>query len=164
MAGSVSTDVRHYHVDRIITLERGRRAVGVRSVALSDDVFADHFPGNPVLPGVYVVEGLAQTAGILLWETTNRARVAVMTTVDRARFSSFARPGDLLQLAVELEALEQSAAIVRGEATAGNRRISTARLTFSLQDPEQLIPAPFQPFWHHMMSVWCRQEDSHENA
>lgn len=164
MADSVSTDVRHYHVDRILTLERGRRAVGVRSVALSDDVFADHFPGNPVLPGIYVVEGLAQTAGILLWETTDRQHIAVMTTVDRARFSSFARPGDLVQLAVEVEALEQSGAIVRGEATVGSRRIATARLTFSLQDPEQVIPAPFQPFWHHMISVWCRQEESHGDA
>lgn len=156
--------MRHYHVDRIVTLERGQRAVGVRSVALSDDVFNEHFPGNPVLPGIYVIEGLAQTAGILLWETTDRQRVALMTTVDRARFSSFARPGDLVQLAVEVEALEDRAAIVRGEATVGDRRISTARLTFSLQDPERLIPPPFQPFWHHIMSVWCRPWEPHDNA
>jgi 3-hydroxyacyl-[acyl-carrier-protein] dehydratase len=156
--------MRHYHVDRIITLERGQRAVGVRSVALSDDVFDEHFPGNPVLPGIYLIEGLAQTAGILLWETTDRRRVAVMTTVDRARFSSFARPGDVVQLAVELEALEERAAVVRGEATVGDRRISTARLTFSLQEPERVIPPPFQPFWLHMMSVWCRQDEAGDNA
>lgn len=156
--------MRHYHVDRIIRLERGQRAVGVRSVALSDDVFGEHFPGNPVLPGIYVIEGLAQTAGILLWETTDRHRVAVMTTIDRARFSSFARPGDLVRLAVEVEALEEGAAVVRGEATVGERRISTARLTFSLQEPERVIPAPFQPFWQHMMAIWCRQGEADDHA
>lgn len=156
--------MRHYHVDRIIRLERGQRAVGVRSVALSDDVFGEHFPGNPVLPGIYVIEGLAQTAGILLWETTDRRRIAVMTTIDRARFSSFARPGDLVQLAVEVEALEERAAVVRGEATVGERRVSTARLTFSLQEPERVIPSPFQPFWEHMMSIWRRQEEPDDHA
>ena len=146
--------MRHYHVDRIIVLEPGVRATGVRGVALSDDVFTDHFPGNPVLPGIYIVEGLAQTAGVLLWETTGRQRIAVMTTIDRARFSSFAHPGDLVQLAVEMESLGESAALVRGEATVGDRRIAAARLTFSLQELDRVIPPIFQPFWHNMVALW----------
>jgi 3-hydroxyacyl-[acyl-carrier-protein] dehydratase len=146
--------VRHFHLDRVISLERGARAVGVRSVALSDDVFTDHFPGNPVLPGVYVLEGLAQTAGVLLWETTDHARIALMTSVDRARFAGFARPGEVVQLAVEIESLDEDAARVRGTATVGDRAVTTARFTFSLQHPDRLIPPVFQPFWRQAADVW----------
>jgi 3-hydroxyacyl-[acyl-carrier-protein] dehydratase len=146
--------VRHFHLDRVIALERGVRAVGLRSVALSDDVFNEHFPGNPVLPGVYVLEGLAQTAGVLLWETTDRARIALMTSVDRARFAGFARPGEVLHLAVEIESLDEDAARVRGVATVGDRAVTTARFTFSLQHPDRLIPPLLQPFWHQAADVW----------
>jgi 3-hydroxyacyl-[acyl-carrier-protein] dehydratase len=146
--------VRHFHLDRVVALERGVRALGVRSVALSDDVFTEHFPGNPVLPGVYVLEGLAQTAGVLLWETTGHARVAVMTSVERARFVGFARPGEVVQLAVDIESLDDDAARVRGAATVGDRAVTTARFTFSLQRTDHLIPSAFQPFWRQAVDVW----------
>jgi 3-hydroxyacyl-[acyl-carrier-protein] dehydratase len=146
--------VRHFHLDRVTSLERGVRAIGVRSVALSDDVFAEHFPGNPVLPGVYVLEGLAQTAGVLLWETTDHARIALMTSVDRARFAGFARPGEVVQFAVEIESLDEDAARVLGTATVADRTVATARITFSLQEPDRLIPPLLQPFWHQAADVW----------
>ncbi len=146
--------MRHCHLDRVITLERGVRAVGVRGVALSDDAFNEHFPGNPVLPGVYVLEGLAQTAGVLLWETTDHSRIALMTSVDRARFAGFARPGDVVRLAVEIESLDPDAARVRGTATVGDRTVTTARFTFSLQQPDRLIPPLLQPFWRLAAEVW----------
>ena len=146
--------MRHYHLDRIVSLERGVRAVGVRSVSLADDVFTDHFPGNPVLPGVYVLEGLAQTAGLLLWETSARTRIALMNSVDRAKFTAFARPGDVVQLAVEVESLEEGVARVRGSATVGERQVAAARLTFTLVPPERLISPLFQPFWERAAEVW----------
>jgi 3-hydroxyacyl-[acyl-carrier-protein] dehydratase len=155
--------VRHYHLDRVITLERGVRALGVRSVALSDDALAEHFPGNPVLPGIYVLEGLAQTAGVLLWETTDHARIAVMTSVDRARFAGFARPGDVVRFAVEIESLDADAARVRGTATVADRPVTTASITFSLQQPDRVIPPVLQPFWRQAVDVWLGRYpgDSH---
>jgi 3-hydroxyacyl-[acyl-carrier-protein] dehydratase len=146
--------MRHFHLDRVITLERGVRAVGVRGVALNDDVFNEHFPGNPVLPGIFVLEGLAQTAGILLWETTDHSRIALMTSVERARFAGFARPGDVVRLAVEIESLDADAARVRGAATVDDRQVTTARFTFSLQPPDRLIPPLLQPFWQQATEVW----------
>jgi 3-hydroxyacyl-[acyl-carrier-protein] dehydratase len=146
--------MRHFHLDRIQLLERGVRAVGVRAVALSDDAFTEHFPGNPVLPGVYLLEGLAQTAGLLLWETTARARIAVMVSVDRARFTAFARPGDVVTLAVEIDSHDERAARVRGVAAVGERQVAAAALTFSMQEPARVIPPLFQPFWEHAADVW----------
>ena len=146
--------MRHLHLDRIVSLERSVRAVGVRTVALSDDVFGEHFPGNPVLPGVYLIEGLAQTAGLLLWESCDHTRIAVMVSVDRARFTSFARPGDTVRLAVDLESYDDRAARVRGVATVGERQIAVAALTFSMQEPDSVVAPVFRPFWEHAVDVW----------
>ena len=146
--------MRHYHLDRIESLERGVRAVGLRAVALSDDVFTEHFPGNPVLPGVYLLEGLAQTAGVLLWETSGRARIAVMVSIERARFTSFARPSDVVRLSVEIDSYDERAARVRGVATVGEQQVAAAALTFSMQEPSRVIPPLFQPFWEQAADVW----------
>jgi len=156
--------VRHYHLDRIESIEPGVRAVGVRAVALGDDVFTDHFPGNPVLPGVYLVEGLAQTAGVLLWETSKHSRIAIMVSVDRARFVAFARPGDLVRFAVEIVSYDDDAARVRGTASVGERDVVVAGLTFSLQEPTRVIPPLFQPFWEHTADIWLGRARLDGNA
>jgi 3-hydroxyacyl-[acyl-carrier-protein] dehydratase len=146
--------MRHYHLDRITSLESGVRATGVRSVSLSDDVFTEHFPGNPVLPGVYLLEGLAQTAGVLLWESSRHARIAVMVSVDRARFSAFARPGDSVQFDVEMETLEEQVARVRAVATVGDRQVAAAALTFSMQHVDRVIPPPYRMYWEQVVAIW----------
>jgi 3-hydroxyacyl-[acyl-carrier-protein] dehydratase len=156
--------MRHFHLDRILSLERGVCATGVRSVALSDDVFAEHFPGNPVLPGVYVLEGLAQTAGVLLWESTERTRIAVMVSVDRARFTSFARPGDSVSFSVEIDSIEQQVARVRGTAKVGDRQITGAAFTFSMQEASRVIPPLYQPHWDQVVATWLGKYPDAERA
>jgi len=156
--------MRHFHLDRIDSLEPGLRAVGLRAVALSDDVFTEHFPGNPVLPGVYVLEGLAQTAGVLLWETSAKSRIAVMVSVDRARFTTFARPGEVVRFAVEIDSHDEHAARVRGVATVGERQVAVAALTFSMQTPERVIPPVFLPFWERTVDVWLGRYPGHSDA
>jgi 3-hydroxyacyl-[acyl-carrier-protein] dehydratase len=146
--------MRHYHLDRIIDLDRGVKATGVKAVALSDDVFTEHFPGNPVLPGMYLLEGLAQTAGMLLWESCDHTRIAVMASIDRARFPSFARPGDTVSLVVEIDSYDDRAARVRGVASVGNRQVAIAGITFSMQEPDAVIPPLYRPYWEHAADVW----------
>jgi 3-hydroxymyristoyl/3-hydroxydecanoyl-(acyl carrier protein) dehydratase len=155
--------MRHYWVDRITHLEVGVRATGVKAVALSEDEFEAHFPGNPVLPGIYLLEGLAQTAGVLLNQTTGGKRVALMASVDRARFVAFARPGDRVELQIELESLENELARVRGAASVGERPIASARLTFRLVDPASFIPAAFRPFWEQAMNTWLGRYPESDN-
>src|SRR5829696_3345335 len=89
-----SSPVRHFWLDRILHLEPGVRASGVKAVALAEDQFDAHFPGNPVLPGVYLLEGLAQTAGVLIHQSIEGRLLAVLVSIERARFLAFARPGD----------------------------------------------------------------------
>ena len=146
--------MRHFHLDRIVSLERGKSATGVRSVALSDDVFTEHFPGNPVLPGVYLLEGLAQTAGLLLWESCDHTHIAVMVSIDRAKFPSFARPGETVTLAVEIDSVDERAARVRGVASVGDRQVAMAGITFSMQETETVVPPLYRGYWEHAADVW----------
>jgi 3-hydroxymyristoyl/3-hydroxydecanoyl-(acyl carrier protein) dehydratase len=146
--------VRHFWLDRIIHLEPGVRATGLKAVALTEDEFDAHFPGNPVLPGVYLLEGLAQTAGVLIHRSTESRLIAVMVSIERARFPGFARPGDQVRLEIELESLEGAAARARGTATVGDRTVASARFTFTLVEPERLMPETYQPHWRQMMETW----------
>ena len=81
-------------------------------------------------------------------------RIAVMASIDRARFLGFARPGDQVRFAVEVESLQDDAARVLGSATADGRAVASARFSFTLVEPPRLIPALYQPFWRQAMAVW----------
>jgi 3-hydroxyacyl-[acyl-carrier-protein] dehydratase len=94
--------VRYVLLDRITTLDPPELARGLKCVSLADDIFVDHFPGHPVMPGALILEALAQLAGVLL-EATMRQRDrhdlhALLTMVDRAKFRHLVRPGDRLEL------------------------------------------------------------------
>lgn len=94
--------MRYILLDRITVLQPPELARGVKCVSLSDDIFVDHFPGHPVMPGALILESLAQLAGVLL-EATMRARDrhdlhALLTMADRAKFRHVVRPGDRLEL------------------------------------------------------------------
>ena len=146
--------MRHFWLDRIVNLEPGVRASGVKAVALAEDQFEAHFPGNPVLPGVYLLEGLAQTAGVLIHQSIEGRLLAVLVSIERARFLTFARPGDQVRLETEIESLESTVARARGTALVGDRTIASARFTFTLIPPDRLIPQVYQPFWHQMIETW----------
>lgn len=147
--------MRHYWVDRIVELEPGVRAVGVKNVSLSEDVFDEHFPGNPVFPGVFLLEGLAQTAGVLLAKTYEGERLAVMVSIERARFRSFARPGDTVRMEIKIEGNDGDVARVVGTANVGDRQVAAARLSFKLVKPGRVIPPAYRSFWDQARAVWC---------
>ena len=155
--------MRHSYLDRITELEAGVRATGVKCVSLRDDSFDGHFPGNPVFPGVHLLEGLAQLAGALLTRTLGGKHVAIMASVDRARFTAFVRPGDAVRLQVEIEQLLVDAARVRGEALVGAQQVAQARLTFKLFAAERLIPPEYRPFWERMIATWCGEYPADED-
>jgi len=146
--------MRHYWVDRIITLTPGIRATGIKAVSLAEDQFEAHFPGNPLLPGVCLLEGMAQTAGVLIERTAKGTRLSMLTSVDRARFQAFVRPGDQVRMDVELEAWEAELARIRGAATVGDVTVASARLTFKLVPPDQLIASSYQPYWRQTIDTW----------
>jgi 3-hydroxyacyl-[acyl-carrier-protein] dehydratase len=137
--------MRYLLLDRIVELAPPSRARAVKCVSLADDVFADHFPGHPVMPGALVIEALAQLGGVLI-EATLRARghldlVAVLTMVDRARFRQAVTPGDRLELEVEGLTVSEDGGQVRGRASLDGKLAAEAELGFALhriKNPELL--------------------------
>jgi 3-hydroxyacyl-[acyl-carrier-protein] dehydratase len=146
--------MRHAHVDRIVSLELGRCARALKCVSLRDEALGEHFPGNPVLPGVFLLEALAQTAGVLLWKSTAEERFAVMVSIDRARFVSFARPGDTVQLDVEIEERTRDVARIRCRASRDGRDVALSRMTFRLVASDSLIAPYYAPAYRQMIATW----------
>ena len=90
-------------IDRIDEMEPGKRAVGTKCVSFNEPYFAGHFPGMPVVPGVLIIEALAQVGAVaLLSEEENKGKVAFFGGIDNARFKDKVVPGDVLRLEVEI--------------------------------------------------------------
>ncbi|HET6381219.1 MAG TPA: 3-hydroxyacyl-ACP dehydratase FabZ [candidate division Zixibacteria bacterium] len=105
-------------VDRIVELEPGRRAVGLKSVTANEPQFTGHFPDRPIMPGVLIVEALAQTAGIAVVTMGGyQGKLGLFAGIDECRFRRMALPGDTLRLEVTVEKLRGMFGRLRGVAS-----------------------------------------------
>ena len=121
-------------MDRIVELERGRRATGIKNVTLSEDFLADHFPEQPVMPGVMIAEAMAQLADWVVRESSDFRCVGVVSSYDRLRFRNFVVPGDQLRLEVEITGQDASQATVKGKAYRENQVVTSAEFTLALRE------------------------------
>lgn len=104
-------------VDRIIELEEGKRAVGIKNVTINEPFFTGHFPGYPVMPGVLITEALAQVGAVaMLHMEVNRGKIGFLAGLDEFRFRGQVVPGDTLRLEVEITRMKGS--IGKGHAVA----------------------------------------------
>jgi 3-hydroxyacyl-[acyl-carrier-protein] dehydratase len=86
-------------IDRIIEVDSDDSAIGIKNVSVNEPIFQGHFPGNPVFPGVLIIEGMAQTAGAIAIaaDQTKGRHIVYMVTVDKCKFRKPARPGDVIE-------------------------------------------------------------------
>ena len=123
-------------VDRILELEPDRRVVGLKNVTANEPFFAGHFPGRPVMPGVLIVEALAQTAGVLMGEASGL--IPMFMGIDKARFRRPVTPGDQLRLEVEVLRKRRSVCRVAGRAFVGEDLVAEAEMMAALVAPEDM--------------------------
>jgi beta-hydroxyacyl-ACP dehydratase FabZ len=125
-------------VDRVLELDVGRRIVALKNVTINEPYFRGHFPGAPVMPGVLIVEALAQAGAVLLLhDMPDRARKLVyFTGIDRARFRRTVVPGDQLRLTLEVLRLRPSACKMRGRAEVDGQLAAEVEILSALVERE----------------------------
>ncbi len=120
-------------IDTIEELEPGKRAVGKKCVTFSEPYFAGHFPGNPVMPGVLIIEALAQTgAAAILSLPENKGKTAYFAGIDKAKFKQMVRPGDVLTLETQIIRTKGPIGVGEAVATVDGKLVAKAELTFAI--------------------------------
>lgn len=121
-------------IDRIIELEEGKRAVGIKNVTMNEPFFQGHFPDYPVMPGVLIVEALAQVGAVaMLKKEENQGKLAFFTGIDQFRFKDQVKPGDTLRL--EVEVIRVKGPMGKGKATAyvGEKVVAEGEIMFAIK-------------------------------
>jgi 3-hydroxyacyl-[acyl-carrier-protein] dehydratase len=122
-------------VDRIVEIEYGRRAIGIKNVTMGDHFFQGHFPTHPVMPGVLIVEALAQVGAVaLLGMEENRGKMALFAGIDGVRFKRQVIPGDVLRLEVEVGKMRRGVGIGNATATVDGELAAKGQLMFAVVD------------------------------
>lgn len=122
-------------VDRILELEEGKRAVGIKNVSANEDFFNGHFPNYPVMPGVLIVEALAQvSAVVMLTKEGNHGRLGLLVGIDKCRFKQQVKPGDQLRLEIEITRLKGPIGKGKGIATVDGELVCETEITFAFGD------------------------------
>jgi 3-hydroxyacyl-[acyl-carrier-protein] dehydratase len=124
-------------IDRILEVEDGVRAVGIKNVTMNEPFFVGHFPGYPVMPGVLIIEALAQVGAVaILKSEANRGKIALFAGIDGVRIRGQVVPGDTLTLEMQITRIK--GIIGKGQAVAkvGDRIVCEGELMFALTDPK----------------------------
>jgi 3-hydroxyacyl-[acyl-carrier-protein] dehydratase len=135
--------MRFYLIDRITRWEVGRCAEAVKNVALSEDFFDDHFPRRPVMPGVLMMEGMAQVSGLLLeaslLDKYGKDAKAVLTVLERTKFRGLVRPGDTLTYRTEVTSVNENGGKVTVEALRDGQPVVTSGMVFAFKYVEDAL-------------------------
>jgi 3-hydroxyacyl-[acyl-carrier-protein] dehydratase len=131
--------IRHRYpfllVDRILELDEGKRAIGIKNVTANEPFFNGHFPDYPVMPGVLIVEALAQvSAVIMLTKEGNQGRLGLLAGIDKCRFKKQVKPGDQIRLEVEIVRLKGPIGKGKGIATVDGELVCETELIFAFGD------------------------------
>lgn len=126
-------------IDKVIEIIPGKRVVAIKKVREDEYYFKGHFPGNPIMPGVLIIESMAQAGAVgLMSIPENKNKIALFGGVDKVRFKKIVRPGDELRFDVEIVTLKSNFGKGRGKAYIDNELVCTAEIIFFLSEKEKV--------------------------
>lgn len=123
--------MRWIWIDKFVEFESGKRAVAVKNLTLAEEHLHDHFPGFPTMPASLMIEGMAQTAGILVGEARDFSEKVILAKVKRAKFEAIARPGQQLRYEATVESISAEAAMTTGRILCDGQPLGEVDLMFS---------------------------------
>ena len=123
--------MRWIWIDKFESFESGKSAVAVKAVTAAEEHLHDLYPGFPILPASLIVEGMAQTAGILVGEAKGFAEKVILAKIGKAEFSRMVRPGETLRYAATADTINDSGASISGRVTSGDDLVAEISLMFS---------------------------------
>lgn len=124
-------------VDKIVELVPGQKVVGLKNVSVNEPFFQGHFPGEPIMPGVLIVEALAQVGAVaLLTRDEFKGKLVLFTGINKFRFREVVRPGDTLLLEISLTGIKNNFGKGEGQARIGDRVVASGELMFALVEKE----------------------------
>jgi len=123
-------------VDRVLELEVGKRIVAIKNVTINEPFFPGHFPGHPVMPGVLIVEAMAQVAGILAYQSDEsvRDKVTYFVGIDNAKFRRPVMPGDQLKIEIEVSGCKRGIWVFSAKAIVDDKLVTEAELKATFAD------------------------------
>ena len=125
-------------VDRVVEVDGNKRAIGVKNVTINEPFFTGHYPGTPIMPGVLIVEAMAQLGGLLLSQTLeHHGKIAVLLSLDRVKLRHPVTPGDQLVLEAETIRASTRTASIQCRAHVGARQVAEAQIRFMMVDADQ---------------------------
>jgi len=122
--------MRWYWIDRFVEFESGRMAKAVKNVTLAEEHLHDHYPGFPVMPGSLMIEGMAQTGGILLGEARNFDHIVILAKVPKVTFHGWVTPGDSIVYTAKLLDIRDEGGTVQCDAYVGEQLVADAEIVF----------------------------------
>jgi 3-hydroxyacyl-[acyl-carrier-protein] dehydratase len=150
--------MRWFWIDRFEEFVRGKHATAVKNVSLAEEHLHDHFPGAAMMPSSLIVEGMAQTAGLLVADAIEFNRRVVLAKVAAADFQFDAVPGDSIRFHAEILDLKPAGSLARVRSTVGDREQGEAELFFAHLEPGDGVPNLFAPQellrWLDLMHIY----------
>lgn len=120
-------------VDKVVELDPGKKAIGIKNVTVNEPFFQGHFPSYPIMPGVLIVEAMAQVGAVAMMSMEeNKGKLGVFAGIDGVRFKREVRPGDTLRMEVELNSLRRSIGKASASAYVGEDLVCSGELMFAL--------------------------------
>lgn len=151
--------MRYLLIDKIKKIECNKQITAIKNVAMSEDVFRDHFAGCPVMPGALLIESAAQAATALIEVSADFRVKAILTIVEKAKFRKLVRPGDQLLINVKMISMQNDSALLECIIYANDKSVMDGKLVFNLMDSEKFYPLKGRIFIESIYEYWLEDAE-----